>query len=200
MLLDWLTGQHCEVILADTSDSKHIAFPAYDLGISFLYTHRIPACEFDIPYKWVNFHPGPLPEFQGRNLAFNAILNDAMTFGATVHYMDKEFDTGEIIEVVRFPILPSDTAGDLVQKAHNALVCLFKKQIPRLLLGKVPSEPQGKGRYFSKKPIDGFVVLTAEQQKLVRALTVLPLYYAAATIGGKSYRIVPLEEPSNDKR
>src|SRR6266404_2890824 len=99
-MLHFLLGLPCHVVLAETDDRRLGEFPEYDLGIGFLYTHRIPASEFMEPYRWVNFHPGPLPEFRGRNLAYHAISEDAKEFGATVHYMEKTFDTGELIEAI----------------------------------------------------------------------------------------------------
>lgn len=194
-LLGWLQSLHCDVVLAETNGKKIVEFPPYDLGLSFLYAHRIPASEFAEPFKWVNFHPGPLPEFRGRNIAYHAILEQVSHFGATIHYMDVEFDTGEIIEVSRFPIKPEDTAGDLVQLAHEKLVELFRKHIPDLLRGKVPSQLQPEnGRYYCRMPIDNTVELTQEQRTKIRALTVHPRFYAETTIGGRKYQILPVED------
>jgi len=191
-MLDWLRTQPCEIVMATVSNTKiDFEFPPYDLGISFLYTHKIPASEFVTPYKWVNFHPGPLPEFRGRNLAYHAIMQDAGWFGATLHYMDEEFDTGGIIEARAIKILLGDTAGDLVRISHDTLACLFKDYIPRLLRGKVPSRPQGQGRYYHKVPIDDHIELPEEEKRRVRAVTVYPKFYATTLIGGKKYKIVP---------
>jgi methionyl-tRNA formyltransferase len=163
----------------------------YDLGFSFLYTHRIPAKEFRKPYRWVNFHPGPLPEYRGRDLAYHAIMEGADKFGATIHYMDEYYDTGEIIEVVHFPIKPSDTAGDLVERSHAELERLFVKWVPMLLNGKVSSVPQGEGRYFRKSVIDDRIILNENQLRQIRALTVYPRYLPKVIIGGKYYKIAP---------
>lgn len=197
LLLEFLRTQACKIIVANTINERLTHFPEYDLGISFLYTYKIPASEFREPYKWVNFHPGPLPEFRGRNLAYHAIMQKSASFGATIHYMDAEFDTGEIIEVQRFPIEETDTAGDLVRKSHNLLVKLFMKHIPLLLRGKLPSYPQGPGTYYQKVEIVGHIQLNDEQQRLIRAVTVAPRYYATTTIGGKLYRIVALQESNS---
>lgn len=191
-MLGWLRTQPCEIVLATVENAKiNFDFPPYDLGISFLYTHKIPASEFVTPYKWVNFHPGPLPEFRGRNLAYHAIMQNAFRFGATVHYMNEEFDAGETIEIVHFPVMPDDTAGDLVRISHNRLARLFKKYIPRLLKGKVPSLYLGPGKYYHKTPIDDHIELPEEERRRVRAATVYPKFYATTMIEGKKYKIVP---------
>jgi len=190
-LLKWLKNQPCNIVVASTDNAKVVEFGEYDLGLSFLYSHRVPASEFRVPYRWVNFHPAPLPEFAGRNLAYHAIMEGAKQFGAAVHYMDEEFDSGEIIEVARYPIHNDDTAGDLVERSHALLETLFLKYVPKLLSGKIPSDPQCERRYFRKSPIDEFVELSESQGKLVRALTVAPHFFARVSIGGRYYRFVP---------
>lgn len=199
-LLEWLNEQNCTVVLANTENEKYTAYPPYDLGLSFLYEHRVPASEFAAPYKWVNFHSGPLPEFRGRNLGYYAIMKKASTFGATIHYMDADFDTGEIIEVVRFPVEPQHTAGDLVDMSRGELVRLFKKYVPRLLRGRVQSRPQEAGTYYRRTKINPYIELTAEQSLEVRALSVARRYYPTVSAGGREYAIVPVEELASRNR
>lgn len=192
-MLEWLRSLDCDVVLAETEDRRVAAFPPYDLGISFLYTQRIPVEEVARRYRWVNFHPGPLPEYRGRNVAYHAIMESAKHFGATVHYMDPEFDTGEIIEVSRFLIEPDHTAGDLVRIARDELIALFKRWMPRLLDGRVPSYAQGEGRYYRRERLDDIVPLTLDQERAIRALTVAPRFYAHVEVGGRRYELIPLE-------
>lgn len=193
-MYDFLKKCDCEVVFADLENTRfsNIRLPEYDLGISFLYSWKVPESELQSPYRWVNFHPAPLPEYGGRNLAYHAIMDGAAEFGATVHYMDKGFDTGEIIRVERFKINPRDTAGDLVAWSRYFLRLMFIAWIPNILLGKIPSTPQnGTTRYFKREPISDLVELTDGQQRLVRALTVHPTYHAKATVGGRTYKIIP---------
>jgi methionyl-tRNA formyltransferase len=193
-LLGWLRDRPCRVVLAVTDNAPVGAFPEHDLGLAFLYTRRIPDEQTGVPYRWVNFHPGPLPEFRGRNLAYHAIMEGAPAFGAAIHYMDTGWDTGELIEAVRFPIEPRHTAGDLVRRSHALLADLFRKHVPALLRGKVPSSPQGPGRYFPRRPIDDVVTLTEEQARTVRAVTVHPQFHATALVNGRRFRVVPEDE------
>jgi methionyl-tRNA formyltransferase len=193
-LLETLRGLPCEIVMESFETDRVDSLPEYDIGISFMYSHKIPASEFEIPFRWVNFHPGPLPEFRGRNIAYQAIMQQAPNFGASIHYMDAEFDTGQLIEVVRFPIESHHTAGDLVQRSHEELVSLFEKHIPDVLAGKVPSTPQAKGKYYSKSPIKHDIELTAEQSRRVRAVMAQPAFTATATIGGVKYKIIRSDE------
>lgn len=182
----WLHQVDCEVIeyMGEFPDD-------YDLGVSFLYTTKIPVEQIDA-HPWINFHPGPLPEMRGRNLAYHAIMNGAEEFGATLHFMDYGFDTGPIIEVCRFPILNIYTAGDLVKKAHKLLVDMFYAYIPRFAAGEeVPSTPQKGGTYYSKQKIDDEIRLLPAQELNVRAVTVPGRFNARVVVGGTTYRLIP---------
>jgi methionyl-tRNA formyltransferase len=190
-LLAWLREQPCRVVLAETDNDPVEEFPAHDLGLAFLYTRRIPERHSGVPRLWVNFHPGPLPEFRGRNLAYHAIMERSAFFGASIHYMDAGLDTGELIETVRFPIEPYHTAGDLVRMSHGILARLFKRHVPALLRGEVPCVPQGPGRYYAKEPIDDVVTLTDDQTRKIRAVTVHPRFHATTLVNGRRFRVVP---------
>ncbi len=195
--LRWIGG---EVVFEGCND-YHIKdwskIPPYDLGVNFLATHKIPSSEFTIPYRWLNFHPAPLPEYKGRNLAYHAIINGEKEFGATLHYMAPEYDTGPIIEVKKFPIENHHTSGDLVKISHQLLKELFIKWVPRILNGEeIPSTPQnkGEGRYYKKSPLCEEISIPDSSKIVIRALTCHPKHHAQITISGKKYKIIPCEE------
>jgi methionyl-tRNA formyltransferase len=165
----------------------------YDVGLGFLYTHKIPKEHLTKP--WINFHPGPLPNYRGRNLAYHAILNDEKEFGATIHYMSEEYDKGDIIEVKRFPIEYSDTAGDLVRKSNESLWFLLKKYLGQIVSGNLPpAYKQECGNYYTKYDLPEEVSLNEKQRKLIKALTVDPKFHAYVKIGNKKYKLLPEQE------
>lgn len=199
-MLDYLRTLPCEVVYANIFDAKlawlNYVGEGYDLGLNFLATHKVPADEVARPrLGWVNFHPGPLPQYRGRNLCYHAIMNGESEFGATVHYMDASYDTGPVIEVFRFPVL-NYTAGELHDAAIRACKYLFAKWAPQLLGGRVPATPQDPagGAYYRKAVIPNDVALTATQRQHIRALTYPPKHYARVAVGGRWYKIVPEEE------
>ena len=169
--------------------------PHYDLGINFLGTHKIPTEQVGDGKVWCNFHPAPLPEFKGRNLAFHAIMNGAKQFGATLHWMDEDYDTGDLIDVRRFDILPQHNAGDLVGKSHQLLKEMFLEWIPKILAGERPGTPQvkGWGNYYQKNSIDEEIYIEPLQKRRVKALTVHPRFYSHIMIDGRKYKLVPEE-------
>ena len=165
-------------------------FPEYDIGISFLYTYKIPAEQLD--KTWINFHPAPLPEYGGRNVAYHAIMNESENFGATMHYMNEEFDRGDIIECQRFAIEKTDTAGDLVHKSYETLLAILRKHAANICVGKLPeSFAQDNTTYYKKKSINDFVEIDEATKRRIRSLTVHPNYHAKININGKIYNITP---------
>lgn len=161
----------------------------YDLGISFLYQFKVGAEQ--LQKKWINFHPAPLPEFGGRNVAYHAIMSEAENFGGTIHYMSEKIDHGDIIECRRFPIQEEDTAGTLVEKSYAILSDLFCDYIDTIVSGhEISAKQQSTTNYFKYKDIHEYIEITKEQQKRIRALTVHNKFNAKIRIGTDTYKIV----------
>lgn len=103
----------------------------------------------------VNFHAAPLPEYRGV-FGFNfAFLNGDHEFGVTAHLLSDDFDTGDIIEVDRFPFDPeADSVRDLVAASESHIVELFKRVYGRYANGDaieaIPQDPS-RGAYYSRK-------------------------------------------------
>ena len=88
----------------------------------------------DFVKKWNNkiiyIHPSLLPAFKGLNTHERAIRKKVKFSGCTVHFVDKNIDSGKIIdqEVVR--VLKSDDAGSLqkkiLMKEHKLYIRVLK--------------------------------------------------------------------------
>jgi methionyl-tRNA formyltransferase len=164
---------------------------SYDIGISFMYQYKVPKEQID-HRPWINFHPAPLPEYKGRNLCYHAIMNGEKEFGATVHYMDEGFDTGDIIEVQKVPLLSSYTAETVSNLAIACSRKLFVEYLPRVLNGEVFSTTKNVGgTYYKKTDIIDTVSLRPDEPfaQFVRAVTYKE-FYPKIEIGGVTYKIV----------
>ena len=53
---------------------------------------------------FVNCHPSLLPDYRGANPYSNVIINDEKMTGITLHFMDENFDTGNIIAQKKVPL------------------------------------------------------------------------------------------------
>ena len=160
----------------------------YDIGLSFLYSYLVPSSEIN-KATWLNFHPAPLPEYGGRNVAYHAIMNNENRFGGTIHYMDETFDTGQIVEVKYFKINESDTAYDIYKRSCDVLLGLFNKYVPLFLSRQeISGTTQSNCKYYKKSKIDDFIQISDELKKEIRAKT-YPPFYPKIKIGDKIFKI-----------
>jgi phosphoribosylglycinamide formyltransferase-1 len=90
------------------------------------------------PKRMVNIHPALLPKFGGEGMygqkVHEAVLQsgDAET-GISVHYINKNFDEGEIIYQSRCPVDKNDDAEKLAYKVHQLEHLHYPKIIEELL-------------------------------------------------------------------
>jgi len=78
-----------------------------------------------------NFHPGP-PEYPGLFPSVYAIYDGSPTFGVTLHEMAAQVDSGAIVDVARFDLLPDFNRMSLDNQTFNVMVKLFAQWAPHL--------------------------------------------------------------------
>jgi len=72
----------------------------------------------------VNFHPAS-PDYPGIGCNNFALYEGAAEYGATCHHMAPRVDTGAIIRVKRFPVLPGDDVESLLKRTYEHQLQLF---------------------------------------------------------------------------
>ena len=179
----------CKIVAHHLTQNKFTDFPrSYDLGISLGYLHKVPLRELN-KCTWINFHPAPLPYYGGRNVAYHAILNQESHFGSTIHYMNEEFDGGDIIESRKFEFSLGTTADELYNLACETSLCLLKEYIPRILKGEtLPSVKQSNSIYYKKESIKDFIDIDDDTKRMITALY-CPPYYPKIKIGNEIFFI-----------
>jgi phosphoribosylglycinamide formyltransferase 1 len=89
-------------------------------------------------FKIINIHPALLPKYGGKGMygmkVHQAVRdNGDKETGITIHFVNSEYDCGEIIFQAKCPVLPSDTPEDIAQKVHSLEYEHFPKVIEKLL-------------------------------------------------------------------
>ncbi len=109
-----------------------------DLVLSFLFWKRIHPPLIELPrLGCLNFHPAPLPDIRGLGGYNIAVLEDFPEWGVSAHFVDEEFDTGDLIRVDRFPIdREGETALSLDIRSQDHLLALFRDVIDMALAGE----------------------------------------------------------------
>ena len=90
-----------------------------DIAVVCSYGKKFPP-EFLKTVKdgFVNCHPSLLPEYRGANPYSHVIINNETQTGVTLHFMDENFDTGNIIAQTKVKIEPNETMGTLFNKMN----------------------------------------------------------------------------------
>jgi phosphoribosylglycinamide formyltransferase 1 len=108
------------------------------------YLKRIP---HEVTHRWagaiVNVHPALLPLFggagmYGRRVHEAVLASGAAESGATVHFVDDEYDHGAIIAQERVPVVPGDTADSLAARVLAAEHRLYPRTLHNLALAPHP--------------------------------------------------------------
>lgn len=73
----------------------------------------------------INTHPSLLPKYGGKGMhgihVHQAVIDAQEKYsGATIHFVNQEYDKGNIISQTKVEVLPSDTAESLSQKVQAA--------------------------------------------------------------------------------
>ena len=84
--------------------------------------------------RMINIHPALLPDFggpgmYGRRVHEAVLASGAKESGATVHFVDEEFDRGAIIAQERVPVQHGDTAETLAARVLEAEHRLLPKVV-----------------------------------------------------------------------
>lgn len=174
-----------------------------DVIFSFYYRHMICEQILQLPKLGAfNMHGSLLPSYRGRVPINWAIIHGETQSGATLHYMVKRADAGDIVDQEAVTIEPLDTAQIVFHKVTHAAHEVLERQLNNILNGTAPRIPQDetKASYFSgRKPEDGRIEWNNSSQSifnLIRAVT-NPYPGAFTEINGKKL-IVWWAKPRTD--
>ena len=135
------TPQAAEQDLMKQLANHHIDYIALAGYLSLLpaavvraYRHRI-----------VNIHNALLPKYGGKGMyghhVHEAVLAAGdLESGPTVHVVDEIYDNGQILEQVRVPVLPDDTADTLAARVLKEEHKLYPRVLQKLIKGEYTLE------------------------------------------------------------
>jgi phosphoribosylglycinamide formyltransferase-1 len=95
------------------------------------------------PQRMINIHPALLPAYGGKNMygekVHTAIIsNGEKKSGITIHYVNSQYDEGDIIFQAACDIVPGETADSLAKKVHELEYMHYPRVIEELV-SKLPS-------------------------------------------------------------
>ncbi len=94
------------------------------------------------PDKIINIHPALLPKYGGKGMygmhIHSAIVaNKELETGVTIHYVNENYDEGNIIFQQSVVLLESDTPDDVAVKIHTLEQKYFPEVIEKLLISNL---------------------------------------------------------------
>jgi len=118
-----------------------------DLICVACFPWRLPEPLLALPHwgGW-NVHPSLLPAFRGPAPLFWQFRAGLTSGGVTLHWMDSGFDSGDLIAQAAMP-LPLGSSGPQADRQAAVLGArLLLAQLPGLLAGATPRQPQAAAR------------------------------------------------------
>jgi methionyl-tRNA formyltransferase len=94
------------------------------------------------PMGTVNLHGSLLPQYRGAAPINWAVINGETETGVTTFKLQQDIDTGNILLQDRFPIGPTETAGDVHDRMKEIGARLLVRTIEGLAAGTLTATPQ----------------------------------------------------------
>lgn len=158
------------------------------------YGKILPLNVIEYPkYGCVNLHVSLLPKYRGAAPMQRAIMEGESETGVTVMYMAEGLDTGDIISVEKFPILPEDDFEAIHDRSAEVGGRLLSETIEKIYLGTAERIKQDDSLACYAKKVekeDCKVDFTLSAKKLdfiIRGVTPIP--GAFAYLNGKMLKI-----------
>lgn len=158
------------------------------------YGKILPKNVIDYPeYGCINLHVSLLPKYRGAAPMQRAIMAGESETGVTVQYMAEGLDTGDIIEVAKFPIGPEDDFEAIHDRSADVGSVLLSEVIEKIEKGEANRIPQDDSIacYASKVEKEDckvdFTLPAKNLDCIIRGVTPIP--GAFAYLNGKMLKI-----------
>jgi methionyl-tRNA formyltransferase len=183
-----------------TAFKEWLTQQAPDMVITYTFPYKIPEEVFNIPiYGFFNVHYSLLPAYMGPFPVFWQIKNGDSKGGISIHQMDKDFDTGDVILQQEVPTLLSETQGLYSTRLSIITVNIVFDFINKIFTGQVSKvEPNLDKSYYPKPELKDFTIdwknqSASEIENLVNACNA-EMGGAITTFNGQGMRIVEVSK------
>lgn len=160
-----------------------------DLAVVASYNKKFPLELLRLPKDgFINLHPSKLPDYRGANPYSHVIINGEEESAITLHFMDEEFDTGDIISQYRFSIDLNETMGTLFYRTNEMCASMLYEALDYYETHDFPRKPQPIGNEnktaealsFEKRNI--FIDWNKSAEEIERFIRALNPFIGAVTM------------------
>ena len=178
---------------------------APDLIVVVAYGKLLPQTVLDLPRcGCVNMHASILPELRGAGPVQWSILNHCKETGVTAMYMSAGMDEGDMIDVRKTPIDPSETSAELMDRLALIAAQLACDTVDSICAGTAFRTPQdaAKATYapmLSKQlsPIDWNQPL---QHVIDQVRGLIPWPVATMELQGKKFKVFCVRDTGKETK
>ena len=123
----------------------------YEIGFIVLagFLLKVPQSIMDtFPNRIINIHPALLPKYGGKGMygdnVHNSVKNAGeVETGITIHYINENYDEGDIIFQAKCDVSDSDSPNDIANKVH----LLEQEHFPKIIEETVKNNLQNISKY-----------------------------------------------------
>jgi len=106
--------------------------------------------------KIINCHGSYLPDYRGSRAYMHYWANIEDFYGATIHYVNSEFDDGNILAQYKIKLFPEESPEVIHYRTAELCALLLPQAIQKVSLGDEGKAQEGLKRYFFKTSIENF--------------------------------------------
>jgi len=159
-----------------------------DLGVVASFNKKLPKELLQLTKDgFINLHPSKLPDYRGGNPYSHVIINGEEESAITLHYMDENFDTGDIISQYRFNIDLNETMGTLFYRTNKMCASMLYEALDYYENNEFPRKPQPTGGSYIKAEAlsfekkNTFIDWTKSAEEVERFIRALNPFIGAVT-------------------
>ena len=156
-----------------------------DIIVVVAYGKILPLNVIEYPkFGCVNLHVSLLPKYRGAAPMQRAIMEGETETGVTVMYMAEGLDTGDVISVAKFPILPEDDFEAIHDRSAEVGGALLSETIEKIYNGTADRVPQDDSLACYAKKVEkedckvDFTLSASKLDCIIRGVTPIPGAFA----------------------
>ena len=156
-----------------------------DIAVVCSYNNKIPEVFLNsVKDGFINVHPSLLPKYRGANPYSAVIINGEKETGVTLHFMDKKFDTGDIISQKRLAISEMETMGTLFNRLNILALNMLLETLKEYEQTELKRQKQPEGEFVRGKAIReelSFINYEKTAEEIERFIRALNPFFIATT-------------------
>lgn len=123
-----------------------------DIAVVCSFNNKIPKVILDsVQGGFINVHPSLLPKYRGANPYSAVIIDDEKETGVTLHFMDEDFDTGDIIAQRKIELSKIETMGTLFNRTNLLAFNMLLETLKHFEANELPRFKQPQGEFVTSK-------------------------------------------------